>query len=92
MKNYVLALMIVFGLCNSILAQQSMILDSTYQEGELSFYRTFSSNFRVSAGSEIGTIILKWKVNDGQIQDITIINSEDKIVNRELLQFLWVKV
>lgn len=68
--------------------QQNQKLDSLYSGGSQAFYKYIGQHIVYADKSVVGTSIISWIVENGEIKDISIINSLGKQTDAEVIRDL----
>jgi len=69
-------------------AQQNQKLDALYKGGSQAFYKYIGQHIFYADKSVLGTSLISWIVENGEIKEITIINSLGKQTDAEVIRTL----
>jgi len=68
--------------------QQNSELDSIYQGGSQTFYKNIGSRIIYRDQTIVGTLIISWEVENGEIKNITILNSLGRATDKEAIRLI----
>lgn len=68
--------------------QKQLQLKSAYKGGEYAFYYLFASQLTYTDNSTLGLTILSWKVENGKVDSVSVLNSLGKKTDKEVLRVI----